>query len=64
MAAGKPKSPAGRSLIEMIRFGTSKTSSLLQLADMICGTVVRLLDGEEAYRAIVTAKELALKQIP
>jgi hypothetical protein len=54
----KLKDSKGRSLVEKVRSGVSRTSDLIQLADMVCGSAVRFyLEGSTVYRDFIKEKE-------
>jgi hypothetical protein len=54
----KLKDSKGRSLVEKVRAGVSRTSDLIQLADMVCGSAVRFyLEGSTVYRDYIKQKE-------
>ena len=43
----------GGPLVEKVGFGRSRSSDMLQLADMVCGSVVRWHQGEEGYLDLI-----------
>lgn len=60
----KPKSEAGRSLVEVVRPGRSHSSDLLQLADMVCGAVRHSFEESGEYLSIIAGKEVRLHCLP
>ena len=54
------KDSVGRSLISKVKPGRSNSSDLLQLADMVCGSVVSALDGQVDYLWLIRHKQIDL----
>jgi hypothetical protein len=54
------KDANGRSLVDKVKPGNSRTSSLLQLADMICGAVVHSHDATNDYRRLIQQREVGV----
>ncbi|HZR55216.1 MAG TPA: DUF3800 domain-containing protein [Streptosporangiaceae bacterium] len=53
----KRNGPDGRPLFAKVRTSRSDASDALQLADMICGAIVRAYRGEDTYRDLVQERE-------
>lgn len=54
----------GRPLVEKVRWGRSRSETLLQLADMVCGAVVRAHQGEPVHRRLVKHREGLVAYLP
>jgi Protein of unknown function (DUF3800) len=60
-----PKDPQGRSLVDKVRPAKSRTSDMIQLADMVCGAVCdHILDGSQQYRQFIRGKEEKVSLVP
>jgi hypothetical protein len=60
----KPKAASGRSLVKKVRRGKSKVENLLQLADMVCGSVVHSIYNSGEYEALIKVREGARHRLP
>ena len=54
----RPKAPSGRSLVKKVRPGKSESSSLVQLADMVCGAYVHSFESSDEYINILKARKI------
>jgi len=57
------KDDEGRSLIDRIRPGQSATLDMLQLADMICGSLADAHQGNDVYQRILASREMAFRTV-
>ncbi len=60
----RPKASIGRSLVRKVRPRTSENDSLVQLADMICGSYVHSFQSSEEYMTILQPKVIKHIFIP
>ncbi len=54
----RPKTASGRSLVSKIRSGKSTGDSLVQLADMVCGSFVHGRESSDVYIKILKARKI------
>ncbi len=52
---------SGKPLVEKVRPGRSRSSALIQLADMVCGAVVRWHEGDESYLKLIRQRGRAAR---
>jgi hypothetical protein len=54
----RPKAPSGRSLVNKIRSRNSANDSLVQLADMVCGSYAHAFSSSDAYIRILNSRKI------
>lgn len=54
----RPKAPSGRSLVNKVRPGRSESDSLVQLADMVCGSYVHSFESSDVYTKMLKGREI------
>jgi len=54
----RPKAPSGRSLVNKVRPGKSESDSLVQLADVVCGSFVHSFESSDVYAKILKTREI------
>ena len=60
----RPKAPSGHSLVNKVRPGRSEGDSLVQLADMVCGSYVHSFESSDVYTKMLTTREIEHIFIP
>src|SRR5262249_30201652 len=60
----KHKSDSGHPLVETVKPGRSKSCSLLQLADMVCGAVIQARTGKDGYLRLLAKRKAATCSVP
>ncbi|HYT95280.1 MAG TPA: hypothetical protein VEL76_41565, partial [Gemmataceae bacterium] len=60
----RPKAPSGRSLVNKVRPGKSESDSLVQLADVVCGSFVHSFESSDVYAKILKTREIGHIFIP
>jgi hypothetical protein len=60
----RPKAPSGRALVKKIRSGKSDGDSLIQMADMVCGSFVHSCQSSNVYIDILKARKTEHIYIP
>jgi len=60
----RPKAPSGRSLVKKVREGRSERDSLVQLADMVCGSFAHSLEPDSEYINLLEKQKIDHLIIP
>jgi hypothetical protein len=58
------KDGAGKRRVKRAKLSDSHGNDLIQLADMICGAVMRSFKGDDRFRALVKRREFEVRAWP